>query len=421
MRTILLVVKKEILEIFRNRRRLAVVIFLNLILMPFLSLVPMSLFMRRTLSNVVKPLEVPVQGIEYAPGLVKFIEENNSMLLKPAEDVKQLVANKKSSAGLIIPVDYEARIKNGEAATLVIVMDKRQSMNLDWQRLKAAIERYNKLLREERLKQKGISDEFLNPIAVEELNIATPSETLGSLLGLMIPGFVITFSLTSGLPMAVSSIAGEKERLTLEPVLFTAVNRALFIIGKLVAVQVNLFLGIVGSILTMIFYSCVMMIALVFVFKDIDLKPHAPSPEALTVPAAGAAPAPDLTGYAPSPSAIVLFPLSILPIMLLGAALQIMISSIARNSEEAFSYAIPFNIASTLPIFAAFFLEEFKPALGHYAIPLFGTVLSMRDLFSGHVYAGPLLMMFGSSLLYAVLAIAVAVWMFNREEVLFRT
>lgn len=70
---------------------------------------------------------------------------------------------------------------------------------------------------------------------------------------------------------------------------------------------------------------------------------------------------------------------------------------------------------------AAFFLDDFKPALGYYAIPIFGMILSMRDLLSGHIHAAPLAMMFITSVLYVALAIAVAVWMFNREEVLLRT
>jgi sodium transport system permease protein len=420
MRTILLVLKKEMLDVARNRRRLAAIAFFNLFLLPLLSLTPMFFLMRRTVNNVIKPLEVPVQGIEHAPDFVKFIEDNTNMLLKPAEDVERLVADKKFSAGLIIPVDYAARIKNGETATIVIVMDKRQSMNLTWQRLKAAVEKYNKALRGERLEQKEITDEFLNPIVMEELNIATPSETTGSLLGLMIPGFVMAFSLTSGLSIAISAIAGEKERLTLEPVLFTAVNRTLFIIGKLVAVLANVFLTIIAFCMTMLVYGCGIIVVMLYVFKDIDLTPVAKNPEALTLPATGAASAPALIGYALEPSAMIIFLLSILPIVILGAALQIMISSVARNSEEAFTYSLPLGVFSLAPMFASFFLDEFTPALGHYAIPVFGTILSMRDLLSGHVYAASLLMMFGSSALYAILAIAVAVWMFNREEILLR-
>jgi len=109
-----------------------------------------------------------------------------------------------------------------------------------------------------------------------------------------------------------------------------------------------------------------------------------------------------------------------IPIILLGAALQIMISSIARNSEEAYTFSLPLSILSLAPMIVSFFLDEFVPTLGHYAIPIFGTILSMRDLLSNHVYSSSLVVMFISSIGYAALAIGFSIWMFTREEVVFR-
>jgi hypothetical protein len=73
------------------------------------------------------------------------------------------------------------------------------------------------------------------------------------------------------------------------------------------------------------------------------------------------------------------------------------------------------------PYIAGLFMDEFIPSLWHYSIPVFGTILSMRDLLSGHLYAGSLVVMFVSSLVYAALILALAVWLFQREEVVFRT
>ena len=66
-------------------------------------------------------------------------------------------------------------------------------------------------------------------------------------------------------------------------------------------------------------------------------------------------------------------------------------------------------------------MDKFIPSLWHYSIPVFGTILSMRDLLSGHLYAGSVFVMFTSSLAYAVLILALAVWLFQHEEVVFRT
>jgi hypothetical protein len=74
-----------------------------------------------------------------------------------------------------------------------------------------------------------------------------------------------------------------------------------------------------------------------------------------------------------------------------------------------------------MTVMLAFILDDFTPQLGHYAIPILGTILSMRDLLSNHIDPATLTVMFGTSALYAALMIALAVWMFQREEVVFRT
>jgi len=72
-------------------------------------------------------------------------------------------------------------------------------------------------------------------------------------------------------------------------------------------------------------------------------------------------------------------------------------------------------------MFALLLMEDFVPKLWQYSIPIFGTILSMRDLLTGKWQPATLTVMLISSLVYALLAIGLAVWMYRREEVLFRT
>jgi len=108
-------------------------------------------------------------------------------------------------------------------------------------------------------------------------------------------------------------------------------------------------------------------------------------------------------------------------IVLFGAALQLLLSTWARNDEEASAYLTPLSLFSGLIMFVAFFLDEYVPKLWHYALPVFGTILSMRDLLGDKIDPPSLAVMFVSSLLYALLMLGLAVWMFHQEEVVFRT
>lgn len=418
MKTIWRVFKKEMLNLLRNRRRLIIMGLFNLVLLPIMAFLPMSMLTVKTMKGMAQKLEVPVEGADYAPGLIAYMEKNESMTVVETEDVESLVRGKQAAAGMIIPPDFQKQIQGGDSAKVTIVLDKSKSINLEGSRIAGIVEEYSQSILEERLEESRISEEYLTPIEVEESNTATEAETAGSFLSLMIPGFIITFGLTSGLSVAIASIAGEKESQTLEPVLFTPASRASLVFGKLLAVLANVFFSALGFLVSMFFAGLAFILSAVFLLRDVELSStsaaHSVVESEPMLSTFTTAALPDLT-------ALGLFALSVFPIVLFGAALQIMISSIARNSEEGFTYSLPFSVLSLVPMLVAFFLDDFTPATGHYAIPIFGTILSMRDLLSNHIYPIPLSIMFLSSFGYALLAIGIAVWMFNREEVVFRT
>jgi sodium transport system permease protein len=418
MKTVWNILKKEMLNVGRNRRRLFIMILFNLILLPCLAIIPMWAVTRKAVEGAIQKLVVPVQGVEYAPELIAYIEENESMTIVKVSDVEKMVREKQASAGLILPVDFEERLKNGEPALVMVVMDKSKSFNLEGDRLKNITQKYSETILGERLKENNISKEYLMPIQVEELNTATEQETTGSQLSLLIPGFIMTFSLTSGLAIAISSIAGEKEEQTLEPVLFTPISRTQLVFGKLLAVLANVVISALAFLFTIAFSALIFFIAVTFSLRNMDFS-SVPSTTASTA-AASSLPFAGVVSSLPSPIALILFVVSIIPIILLGGALQIMISSIARNSEEAYTYSLPLNIVSLMPLVVSFFLEDYVPVLWNYAIPIFGTILSMRDLLSNHIYVDSLTVMFVSSIGYAAMMIGASVWMFNREEVVFR-
>ncbi len=414
MKTVWNVLKKEILNIVRNRRRLFMMVLFNLILLPSITVIPLGLITSKTVQAAVQKLEIPVQGIEYAPELMSYIESGEYMTTVAAEDVQKLVRERQALVGLIIPSDFEERLQNGETAQIQVVIDKSKSLSVEGERLKSIVGKYNQIILQERLKKNNISAEYLMPVEVQELNTATDQETAGSQLSLLIPGFIISFGLTSGLSMAISTIAGEKQEQTLEPVLFTPVNRSALVFGKLLAVLVNILFAAISFVVAILF-SLLMFVLVIFYLTrgNAELTSAAPA-------IANALPFANAFASLPDSRSLLFFLLSILPVILLGAALQIMISSIARNSDEAFTFSIPLSILSLIPFVAAFFLDEFVPSLGHYAIPIFGTILSMRDLLSNHIYTNSLSLMFISSIGYAALTVGFSVWLFNREEVVFR-
>jgi sodium transport system permease protein len=233
---------------------------------------------------------------------------------------------------------------------------------------------------------------------------------------LFIPALIISFGLTAGMSIAVSSIAGEKKKLTLEPVLFTTVSRVQLVLAKLLAVMASVFITLlsIGTSFSIMGLGVVWVVV-----RYVPLDKIAASAAGNAAQPSASSPLAD--GFHFDPLAILLFFLAPCLIILLGAAFQILVSTWARNDEEATTYLMPLSLLPGMIFMLAFVLDDFTPQLGHYAIPILGTVLSMRDLLSNHIDPATLTVMFGTSALYAALMIALAVWMFHREEVVFRT
>jgi len=418
MRAMWVVFIKEFQDIVRDRRRFIMMLVGSFIIFPLLFVGPYALILARITRQTTNVLIVPVDGAQYAPALIKYLSDEQGIQTISADNVEELVRSKKYAVGLIIAPDYEERLASGRTAQLIIVADFRRQVDLTNSRLGLALASYSDLLAAQRLNEHGLTMDLVKPLAVDQQNAATTEETAGSLIGLFIPGFIISIGLSSGMPVAVSAVAGEKKKQTLEPVLFTTVSRLQLVLAKLAAVLVSVLLNLVMLTLSVTLSAVILILVIARSIPDqlpaaLETAESSSGSSGISEMLAG--------GYTVSPLAIILFLIAPALIVTLGAALQILISTWARNDEEAYTLLTPLSFFSGLVVLVAFFLDEYTPQLWHYALPVFGAIVSMRDLLSNHVDPASLTVMFVSSALYAALMIGLAVWMFHREEVVFRT
>ncbi|HKJ40326.1 MAG TPA: ABC transporter permease [Anaerolineales bacterium] len=410
MKVVSAVWRKEMLDFLRDRRKLIWALVYSLVLMPALFIVPTALLMFRTSQQMTQALKVPVQGMENAPKLVEYLK-GEEIEAVPAIDVEMLIREKQFTVGLIVPSDFEERVSAGESLELTVFSDDSKSLDVTASRLTGVLGDYRNELVIERLEQNDLPAELLEPFTVERKNAATATETAGSTLSLIIPGFLLTLGLTAGMQVAVNSTAGEKERLTLEPVLFTPVDRRKLVLGKLLAVLTSIMVFMLNMVLSL--GLSFLGLALVAARIAMAASDAANNGLATSVPQADV--------YMITPLNVSVAILSIVPIMVLGASIQLAIATWARSNDEAYGYLNPLSFLSSLPLIVVLFIQDFIPSLWYYAIPIFGTILAMRDLLIGKWMPSSVLVMFISSLLYALLALGWAVWMFGREEVVFRT
>jgi sodium transport system permease protein len=410
MKVVIAVWRKEMLDFLRDRRKLIWALVYSLVLTPALFVVPAGFLMFRTTQQMTQTLKVPVQGMENAAGLMEYLKKEEIEAVA-VTDAEKLIQEKQFTVGLIVPSDFENRVNAGKSLELIVVSDESKSLDVTASRLIGVLEKYRDELVTVRLERNKLPADLLKPFTVQRRNAATATETAGSTLSLVIPGLFLTLGLTAGMQVAVNSTAGEKERLTLEPVLFTPVDRKKLVLGKLLAVLTS----IVVFMLNMFLSLGLSFLGLTFVATRFVTDASKASAEVF------ATSAPQVGGYSIAPLDVFMTILSILPIMILGASLQLAISTWARSNDEAYGYLNPLSFLSSLPMIVVLFIQDVIPAWWYYAVPIFGTILAMRDLLIGKWLPSSLFVMFISSLVYALMALGWAVWMFGREEVVFRT
>jgi sodium transport system permease protein len=112
--------------------------------------------------------------------------------------------------------------------------------------------------------------------------------------------------------------------------------------------------------------------------------------------------------------------LSAFLLALFMGAVMVSLGLFARSFKEAQSYMAPLQLLVLLPLIFLQFRGFFELQTWHHLVPLFNVALLMDALLKGS--ASPLQagLTWGSTLVYAGLALLVAVRVFSREEVVFR-
>jgi sodium transport system permease protein len=182
-----------------------------------------------------------------------------------------------------------------------------------------------KARREELLKAHGFPLSVEQLAVSKEVDLASKKQVAGLTLGRSLTFLLLLFILPSGAVVAMDSLAGEKERGTLETLLTTSVQRRDILVAKgLVIVMVALIITLIqtGNLL---------------VYAGLKLLP---------VPAELAA--------VVTPSVAVLLFILYLPMAALAANVLLLISGYARTYKEAQMYFLPVLLIGFLPALTPF-------------------------------------------------------------------
>jgi len=251
--TMFSVMRKELRDISRDRRTLALALLLGPLLYPVLMIGMGSLAESRARTQLDRTLEVPTVGIEHAPNLVAFLGTQGIRAVKAPDDVDAAIVRQEFDVALRIAPDYANDWRTGKPALVEIVADTtRRDSEIPSARVRAALEGYSGQVGSLRLLARGIDPSIVRAVSVGSRDLATEEAKRGLMLAAIMPYLLILMSFIGGAYLIMDATAGERERQSLEPLLATPASRGAIVSGKIAAACA---MGLLSLLLTLVAFK----------------------------------------------------------------------------------------------------------------------------------------------------------------------
>ena len=401
LRNVGIVYHKELIDSLRDRRTVISMIVVPLLLMPLLT-IGMGALSLTLVDEARKEIpRVMILGGDDSPAVVAELEQLRDLRIVPAKpDFAEEISNKQIRAAVEIPEGFEAKLAAGETSTVTIYMYEGElKSGFGASRLQRFFRELRDRTIREHLDARRLPDSLVHPFDIEEKNVAPPEKVGGAILGGLVPYFVILLCLTGAMYPAMDLTAGEKERGTMETILCSPVSRSHLVLGKFLMV-------LTASIATAVLTIASMAVSFGAGKKLLLGITHGAADAALQI---------TITG-----KAMVSIFFVVLPLAVFFSAALLALSLFAKSFKEAQSYISPLMIIAVLPAVAALLPGvELNSTLA--LVPVLNTSLVSKEIITGTYNWDLIALIFLSSSVYAVVALAIAVKLFQREDVLFRT
>ncbi len=245
------------------------------------------------------------------------------------------------------------------------------------------------------LRQHGIPEVAADPIQLKTHEVKVGTQGAGQIIVSLLPYMIVLFSFTGGASLSSDMVAGEKEKNTLETLLISPVSRTEIVLGKFLALATVCFGGCLTALLGLALAGASQAGSKSEMFKG---------------------------GFGISPVSGLTILVLMVPLVAFFASILIAISSYAKNSREAQTYLALVNIVVILPaVFSQVIgFTDLGTKLWINFIPILNTANNIRNALLGRTDVLAVAITVGTSLVIAGIAIRVAIWLFNREEVLTR-
>ncbi|MCM1047946.1 MAG: ABC transporter permease subunit [Clostridiales bacterium] len=411
-------IKKEVLDVFRDKKTVLMMLVVPVILYPliFLGAMQIAAMISSGMEEQTYRIAVEVNGddgaflqklmgkskdntdnAESANGVdnVDNIEEGYLLEISDINYFDSAISYEQYLNDEVFDAYIIGRLENGKMQYDVYYLSSVTNSNYAMNIVMDTFDEYREELTKEKIIEAGLDvHEILEPVAYENKDIASNEQSLGSIMGSILP-FMLVISLLMGtMYPAIDTTAGERERGTLETILTLPVTNRQLIISKFLTVAV---IGIISALLNILSMGGIAA----YMYKILEMQTDTQ--------------AFDLAMFVP---AILVCILAIFAFSLFISAITMCVTAFAKSYKEANNYITPLMLVVMFIGYIGFIPNiELNQTMA--MVPVANICLLIKNLLVFKVDYTAIGIVLFSNVAYAVLAILFLSKIYDSESVLF--
>ena len=383
--------RKELREILRDKRMLYLVILMPFFLYPVLftlmGQVGSSQRDKITSEKVTVVLNPEAEG----GAIAQLLRQDTTLDLRTGPVDATAIDTLDKAIGIQVPADFQTLLDSNQIAPVVIYGDNtKEVISQRRSRIAAMIEGMGQQVVAQRLTSRGLPTELLQPISIQQENIASQQAETGKMLAGFLPAMILLFIFLGSIYIAIDITAGEKERRTLQTLFSTPAATREIIAGKFLAVAS---VGIVSGAANLLS----LMLSMVILTKSLG-----GGFDAMTLEVA--------------PQGWVFLILLVLLSTLFIGSISLAVVLLANSYKEAQSYVTPLMMVVLIPAFLSQ-MPGMELSTQTAMIPMLNICLAIGEIFQGSASLGLIGLVAGFALLYGFFGLWLASKTFGNENV----
>lgn len=400
--------KKEIVDTLRDRRTLATMLLVPMVLYPAGLILASETILVHQKHGDVRDIRVGIDGALPEPTLtalgatagleLRHLEPGIAAAATSTEALdaamRDVLASGRADVVIVARDGTKEALEGSGTADVLLLFDETQAhAETAADRVEDALSAHAVEVRDLRMARLGVPSTVARPLSIDRRSVATEGDLGNKLASTSLPGLVLLFIAISCFYPAVDLTTGEKERKTLSTLLTAPVHAFDIVAGKYLAVVT---VGTIAGLLNVFALGATL-------FRVFGTSHEAAMP---------------VLAFTPATIAALL--LCVLLIALPVSALMLLVATLARSFRDASNLMAPVLLLSTLPAVLAS-LPGFELTPGLAALPLANVPLLMKALILGRAEPFQLVLVVASTSAATVVLLVATARVFQDERVLFST